>query len=478
MNIVFFSTNSNYFDCQKILDRALPDCRSQWQILAKEFPEHNFFVATQLPGSFLIDTACGVFEKSPEGVEYVCLVKETAEELAEEILALKPDVAIAASFWVTPYDWLPVKDSMIASILSERGVTTLSIPEKFSVMCFDKWQTHQFLERLGFNVPKAVYVQHEMFWCERGHKEIKTNVYKEYILSKIKKLKFPVIIKDNTGLSSYGAEVVPTFKAAAAFLLSHKNSSDRIVEEYVPGIQFGCEIHGIEGSYKVLPPFMFSVNKYGITSPKQSVKIGPVASEKYNIDELTGSLLLIANELQFSGIIQLDLVFSEGKWYVLEINPRLSGMSQIYASLDGKSIFKILTGLALKKAACAKKKSGDNITDYPGNFLENPLENYQNCEELDCEKQNQSGKVLCNIKMSLMPDEQINDVYELPYIEYIHQIQNLAATQKRETGYCEVNVSAKDFCGLEKNLKNLAEKFPAYTEVDFIQKASELIKLC
>ncbi len=446
LNIVFFSTNSNFFDSRQIEDKVLPSCKSQWESLAKEFPEHSFFVATQMPGSFLIDTESEAFEKSPAGVKYVCLIKETVDDIAAEILELKPDVVISASFWVTPYDWLPIKDSLIAEKLLESGIQTVCVPSEKTAICFDKWQTHHFLEKAGFNVPKAVYVHHGMFWCERGHKEIKTNVYKEHVLSQIKKLNFPVIIKDTVGLSSYGAEVVPTYKAAAAYLQSHKNSSDRIVEEYINGVQFGTEIHGGNGFYNVLPPFMFSVNQYGITSPKQSVKIGPVVNSKYSMDELTGILILLANEINFSGIIQLDLVFSEGKWYVLEINPRLSGMSQLYAALQNKSIYKILLEIALNQ-----------------NTMQMP------------ENTKGEGKVLANIKMPLITNEQINSVYELPFIEYIHQIHNLAATQKRETGYCEVIISGKDFKELSVNIKELEKRFPSLTEPAFIEKAQQML---
>ena len=441
MNIVFYSTNSNFYDAAKIQEYFWPTKKQEWEQLAQEFPEHNFFVASQMPALFLVDTTEGVFGTSPNNVKYVCLIKQHAQDIAQEILDLHPDAAFSASFWVTPYDWLPLQDALVAQILAEHGVKTVCPSADSAFSAFDKWQTHLLLEKHGFSIPNAVYVHHELFWCERGNKEIKTNVYKDYVLSAIQKLKLPLIIKDTVGLSSYGAEVVPTYKAAAGFLQSHKNSSDRIVEEYVSGFQFGTEIHGTPGSYTVMPPFMFSVNQYGITSPKQSVKAGPVTSDCFKIAELNDMLVRLAEELGFSGIVQVDLVFSPengGKWYILEINPRLSGMSELYARAQGLSLCKILLKIVLGQPS----------------------------EKLDC---------ACNIKFPLLSVHQLAELHELPFVKYIHQIHNLAARQKRETGYCELIFTGKNFVALEENLNRLESCFPDAVEPAFIQKARELM---
>lgn len=444
MKIVFYSTNACHFDTNTFLETTIPSKKSEWEALAKDFPEHEFFVATQLPGRFLIDTAEGVFENSPKNVKYVCLIKNSAEEISQEILELQPDLAIAASFWVTPYDWLSIKDSMIAQLLAIQGIKTVANSVELTSKSFDKWQTHVLLENSEFFIPKAVYVHHELFWCERGRKEIKSNVYKELVLSQLENLKYPVIIKDTVGLSSYGAEVVPTFKAAQGYLLSHKNSSDRIVEEYVEGLQFGAEIHGTPGNYTILPPFLFSVNQYGITSPKQSVKLGPIENQKYCTNDLQKMLLNLAEKLKFSGIVQVDLVFSESekKWYILELNPRLSGMSELYAAAQNVSLCKMLLKIAL----------GENSKN-----------------TLKLEK-------ICNIKLKLLSDEQLKEVSKLPFVKQVHQIHNLAAKQKRETGYCEIILFGEDFFQIQKNLKILAEKFPDFVENDFLEKASELLE--
>ena len=93
-----------------------------------------------------------------------------------------------------------------------------------------------------------------------------------------------------------------------------------MVEELIQGEQFGTEIHGIEGRYSVLPPIAFSVNKDGITDPLNSVKFGPVTDPAYHFEK-----------------VQEDLVYRNGEWFIIEINPRWSGMTTTTAAMEGRN---------------------------------------------------------------------------------------------------------------------------------------------
>ncbi|QTQ14691.1 ATP-grasp domain-containing protein [Treponema parvum] len=446
MNIVFYSSNSNRFDGSSVSFKTKPSCKSEWDDLAKKYPEHNFFIVTQMPGMFLLDIEKNeIREKSPS-VRYVISEKTEVKDIAREILDLKPDIAMAVTFWTAPYDWLSIKDSMIAEELSAHGVKTVCSPAKSAFQCFDKNMTHVLLENSGFKMPRAVYVHHGLFRCEAGCKEVRENVYREYILSQIEKLNFPVIIKDTVGLSSYKAEVIPTYKSAKSYLFSRKNSFDRIVEEYVSGIQFGAEIYGSGEQYTVMPPFMFSVNSFGITSPKQSVKVGPVTNKKYKIGKLKKMLKSLAKTVRLEGIMQVDLVFSDGQWYILEINSRLSGISRSYAAAQNKSLYLVL--MEILSAAKAKRPVRPGKTKY-----------------------------VCNFKMPVLTESQIEKLYEIPFVRRIDQIHDAAASQRRAQGFCEIIFGGTSSAGeLQNQLDFIAAEFPQLIEPVFFKNAKELIE--
>ena len=440
MKIVFYSSNANRFD-GKLTTTHLPALSQGWQSLAQKHKEHQFAIVAQKPGAFLLDTD-GENIIAPEIETHILSEELSAKEVAEAILAQKPDIAIAASAWGAPFDWLSLQDAEIARILRSNGVKTVCHNMKSALDCFDKRATNLRLSALGVNVAKSVFVNHALFVSGGNRKELCRNVYRDAVLSEIKAMNYPVVIKDTTGLSSYGMEVCKDFESARVFLHSKRNNSDRIVEEYIAGEQFGIEIYGsADTGYTVFPPFKFSVNAYGITSPKQSIKIGPITDfERYRLENLFEMMEKIAREFNFEGIAQVDLVFSNKKWYVIEINPRLSGMSLTYAASLGFSLAELLYNAALCDIAGTKQKKA------------------------------------LNIKFPLLSSENLLALKAKPYVFHIAQTENRGAKQEREKGYCEVILTARDFPALSEALEDLATSFPLLIERAFVQTAREMLK--
>ena len=457
MKIIFYSTNSNHFDCNTFKISSYPTCKEEFEKLVLNFPQHEFFVVTQFPGMFLIDYfEDGKFLKSENVNYYVLNSKDNfdAQSFAKIILDFNPDVAIAFSFWTTPLDWQSLKDSMVAKILEESGVKTFCNSVTTCATCFDKNFTNQKLNELISNkkignlkIPKSVYVHHELFWTERNKNEIKENVYKELIFLQIKNLNFPVIIKDTCGVSSYGMEVATTYSQVISFLNSKRNNSDRIIQEYIDGIHFGTEIFSYKNSQEedkhfVMSPFIFSTNKYGITSPKQSVKLGPINNSIFKIDELKNSLLQLANEFNFCGITQVDLIFKNDFWYLLEINPRLSGMSKLYSVLSEKSLMEIFINLIEE------------------NFIQEEF--FKN-------------NFAINFKIPLLQKNQFDELSKNLNVKYLNQMENLIAKQEREKGFCQVVLSSKkSFEELKILFDEFIQENERFIDKDLLQGAFDL----
>ena len=388
MRIVFYSTNSNFFDEVNFKINVLPKNQTAFENLKKAYPQNEFFCLTQKPGIFMP-------EESP-----VILPKDAgSEDFVNEIITLKADLAVAMTFWIEPYDWLPVSDALVAEKLKAAGVRTICHSVQTGLSCFDKWRTHNELARLGFKVPPAVFCDHDLYFCAGSNKEVLKNVYKESVLEQIKKLKLPLIIKDTTGLSSYGMTVANTYGEVTGYLNSKRNNSNRLIEEFITGRQFGLEIYGVPGSYTILPPFEFTVNQYGITSPKQSAKYGPGELS----EELKKMMLELAQGLGLCGVAQVDLILdSEGRWHIIEINPRLSGMTFSYAAACGLSVFEMIY------RSCVQKK---------------PL------PELSSD--------VMSIKLPLMTLREMQELKKIDGVYLLNQTNDLAAKQEREKGFCE-----------------------------------------
>ena len=384
----------------------IPSCRSGWDSLKEKYPEHDFTVVMQKPGMFLYDQSGEMSDK----VKYIFIEEKNseAEKIADIIKNEKPDIAIAVSYWKEPFDWMSIKDALIAEKLRKDGIKTVCHDASSCHICFDKNETRRFLAQNNFNVAKGVYVNHELFYAERGKSAVRENVYRDYIFFEISKLKFPVVIKETAGLSSFGMDVVTTFNQARHVLLSKKNNGDRVVEEFLDGISFGIEVYGTDGKYLVSPPLVNSVNQFGLTSPKQNVKLGPVENEKFDVALLKREVARLAGLLKFSGIAQIDLVYSGGVWWFIEINSRISGMTQTMAYSMGLSLYELILLSA-------------GVIEWNGTF-----------------------KNVMNLKFPLLSEDELLKLYNEDFVLCVNQIENTEARQLREVGYAEVIFGQND----------------------------------
>ncbi len=389
MRIVFYSSNSNNYEPSSFINTTYPDFDKLWSDFCSSKQEHQFFTVSQMPAMFMPSSA-------------IIVNTYDTKEFAQKILELKPDIAIAASFWITPYDWLPLKDSFIADELRKAGVKTICHSKETALLCFDKYRTQAFFDSNGFNHAPGLFVDHDLFFCAGNQQEVSDNVYKESVYRQLKEMEYPLIIKNPVGLSSYGMTVVNSYNEAYGYLNSKKNNSNRLIEKFLQGEQFGAEIYGHDGIYTVMPPFRLSVNQYGITSPKLCEKTGPVESPLYKTDELKKELLRLAKSLNLNGYAQVDLIFSDGKWYIIEINPRLSGMTTTYAAA-----------------------SGLNFYEYIFRAVTSGLEDVE-------------LKEVINKKIPLQSKQELKELSQAPDVLFVSQIENKVAKQEREKGYCEV----------------------------------------
>lgn len=415
MKIVFYSSNSNFFDKDTYKLKVLPSNESLFQTFIKKHPQDFFFCFTKFPATFM-----------PEESAVELDLSLSVNDFATKILEVQPDFVIPLTFWTAPFDWLSVNDALIAEILEKEGVKCLYHSVETSLLCFDKYRTHQKLLQEGFNISKALYVDHDLYFCAGSHKDVINNVYKDSIKSQLEKLKLPLIIKDTVGLSSYGMTVVHKYGEAIAYLNSKRNNSNRLVEEYLDGQQFGLEIYGYPGHYQILPPFRFSLNQYGITSPKQSAKYGPYPLT----DELKNLMERLAEVLELKGAAQVDLIYSDSKWYIIEINPRLSGMSYLYSQAMGLSVFDLIYNSCIKEEAFPPVKPS------------------------------------LSLKLPILNEDDMEKVSAIKNIKLLNQVNDLAAKQEREKGFCECIIAGENAEEIKMSLEKLKEIFPDQATIE------------
>ncbi len=445
MKIVFYSTRSEKMSENGSKIVFYPSRADEWDRLADLYPEHEFIVVAPVTAVYLYDLTGNQVSKIPKKVAFSYLSEEmTTEEIVDIICGFAPDAAIAVSTAGRHYDWNPIKDAVIAEILQQKGINAIAQKIYTAVGSFDKWRSSLVLRGAHFDVAKSLYVHNNMFWTEKNHPSIETNVYKEYILYRLKGLHYPVIIKTTAHSGSRGIEIVEDYEAAEKYLCAEDYGADMIAEEMLPGEQFGTEIHGIKGHYYVLPPYALPTNSKGITDPLTGIKFGPVMNDQYHVKELQESLGRMAEEYGFAGVVQVDLVFHEGKWSIIEFNPRWSGMTTTTAASEGRMPYEVFADTVLGSSR-----------------------DYSKWENL---------KYAVNFKIPEAEEKRLQEMYTHPGVKYIMSSTTQRPNQPKST-FAEVVFGGFDTKEeLMNGLQELREKFPDVVSETVYQSFVELSK--
>jgi len=337
--VVFYSSNSKHRDKSSNCT-VFPKWSRQWDEMAKRHPDYDITLVLQLNGRYFLDITDGELSDKPENITLKILPMEAKlPEFLQAVEELKPDIAVAMPGPVSGYDWNGLRDAAIAEGLRKKGIDTFCYSTDTAMNCFDKWRTHQILKNGGFRIPDALYLHYELFKTDKLGEACTGNVYQEYILWETENMKMPVVIKSTTGSSSMGIYIAKDYEDAKAYLLSDRLTEDVILEEFLEGEEYGAEVHGDRGNYYVSPPFrIFNTVPGQLNDPlgQTTIKYGPILDPKLHIEEVRSELKRLAELMGFSGIMEVDLVLVQDKWYILEINNRWSGLTTLITASQGR----------------------------------------------------------------------------------------------------------------------------------------------
>ena len=388
-----------------------PDRACMWDKLAEQYPDTLLRIYFNLPGEFIVDMWPDIFRES-DLVSYIPLDEDASvEDIAERIAADQPDLAIAFSIPILPYDWSALRDAMVGEELRRKGIKTIAHNIRTASHALEKDRCSDYLCQNGFFVAKSLSVRNTLFQAHKINTAIPVNVYREYVLRVIREMHFPVIIKPTVFSASDRLHVASDIEEAVKTLDSWPSDSDFLIEEQIIGTNFGIEIYGTPGNYHVMEPVMFSAARNGVPDPYEVVKAGPVLADYYRIRHLKKEIMRLAELYELNGTAQVDLIFSEGEWYIIEINARHSLMTEISAQIERKTSLDIYGALA--------------VCDIRGADIPDTLQ------------------FACDFKTPYLKDDTIRQMMKLyPCIASVMSLQTAVSTDGK-VEYCEFVVTAE-----------------------------------
>lgn len=198
-----------------------------------------------------------------------------------------------------------------AALEKEAGATFYVPPVKTLDVCADKWRTFEFSREIGVETP-------ETFLTVAGSIDA----------LELGRVQFPLIIKPRWGSASIGLYLVETQadleagfeacrKAVAKSALSSLGAEESvIIQEVIQGPEYGVDLlYGKQENF-----IGFTAKKKLAMRAGETDKAVTVAPEPFQ--EIVSK---IASALPHRGNLDCDFLERDGKFYLLEFNPRFGG---------------------------------------------------------------------------------------------------------------------------------------------------------
>lgn len=209
---------------------------------------------------------------------------------------------------------LPILSNQKERIESETKAKVLVPKEEVVDICFDKLKTIEFAEKIGIHVPSTFTD------LESTKEAIKFNT-----------LNFPLVVKPRWGSASIGLEFPEEDEELELAyklinyrldrtIISEASNQDRnraiMIQQKIKGKEYGLDIiNDLNGNHKAV-----------IVKEKLTMRSGETDKAiTVNIPEIEKIGRLIGENLGHIGNLDCDIMEEDGKYYLIEMNPRFGG---------------------------------------------------------------------------------------------------------------------------------------------------------
>lgn len=295
----------------------------------------------------------GDFEKVKEEID--------VEELAEKIIYWGADAVVSISL----PDNNAHRDSYLKELLEAKfNIPVIMHPVNATTLMSNKWETNQWLRRNGYKVPKSVLVYGDLL----SKRTVSYVSYIDFVVSQAKDMRAPYFLKPLWDSMSAGVTKLNNISNLKEILANPKINYDFVIEEQINGGLYGMEVVGNNGEYFCQPLVKKCVNNNTENLiPFDHVRFGPFPMLQEEKIQLETSLIEICKKLKICGSVEFEFIRNETGFHIIEINPRISGMTNLSSAISGINTYICLLKMAGVQAI--EKKKNVSFT------LELPLEN-------------------------------------------------------------------------------------------------------
>ncbi|WKD31086.1 ATP-grasp domain-containing protein [Streptomyces xanthophaeus] len=266
----------------------------------------------------------------------------TPRELADAVAAWGADAAVSIS--------LPcenaLRDAAAKAFLDTVGIPTVMTPLAATMLLVDKWETKRLCERAGLPVPDGFRVDSDLL-AGRG---LAVPGYRDALRVQAERIGYPLMSKPVWDSTSMGIRTLRSPADLDAYLAPGTAVSGRasaVVEQVVEGDLCSVDIVGRPGAYQVLP--LCWTGRAGAEPVFTFADLrwcGPREEADAAFAEVARTLVDLCRGLGVHGSVNVDMIYTGGRFVILEINPRIGGATTLSCAASGTNTFTSLARLA------------------------------------------------------------------------------------------------------------------------------------
>ncbi|MFC1835417.1 carbamoyl-phosphate synthase large subunit [Thermodesulfobacteriota bacterium] len=241
----------------------------------------------------------------------------------EDVLAIvdreKPDGVIVQFGGQTPLK--------LAVPLSNAGVPIIGTSPDAIDRAEDRERFKELLQKLGLKQPPN----------DIAHS------YSE-VIEVAGRIGYPLVVRPSYVLGGRAMEIVHNEEGLEAYLTNVVQASPDhpiLLDGYLTdAVEIDVDAVS-DGTDVVIGGIMEHIEEAGIHSGDSSCSLPPYSLGRYHLDEIRHIVHLLALELRVIGLMNLQLAFKDGEFYVLEVNPRASRTIPFVSKAIGVPLAKV-----------------------------------------------------------------------------------------------------------------------------------------
>lgn len=259
--------------------------------------------------------------------------------MAEAVLAWGADAVVSLSL----PDEHALRDAVVREKLAGHGVPTVMHDLETTGALANKWATKELMARHGITTPPGLLLDGDLL----NGRGLAVPAYREYLQRQGHELGFPLLVKPLWDCLGNGFRYIPDATAWSAYL-DTPHPGNVLIERCLEGELCSVEVVGTAGEYVVQPllwkgttggppSFAFREVRYSGPRPGEDERFEPVARQ----------FVELCRALDTHGCLEIEMIYTDGVYHVIEINPRISGSTSLSIATSGYNTFQALTEMAL-----------------------------------------------------------------------------------------------------------------------------------